>query len=138
MKDFNKIVDEAKAVFFKNRNFLYAKDFLYDFINDKLIPCDVKRSSNGACVSFIEYATVFDTDDIFALIEEEYSYDGTEECYSKFVDRVEKIFVEWFDTFYNFVTGMEYDPISDRYISKYGDIDVIGTRIAAEYEGLMY
>ena len=126
MKTFNEKREEAKNEFFMNYNFLYAKDFLYDFLNDKLIPCDEKRSSSDSFVSFKEYATAFDTDDIFALIEEEYSYDGTKESFHKFVQRVSKIFDDWFEKFYNNVTNTNYSTT------------LCGEYIHAEYEGLGY
>ena len=128
MRSFNEIRENAKNVFFENYNFLYAKDFLYDFINDELIPCDVKRSSNGSFVSFIEYATAFDTPDIFYLIEKEYSYDGTKDSLNKFVLKLSKIFDEWFEKFYYNITN----TLTDYPKTLYGDY------IHAEFEGLMY
>lgn len=120
MKTFNEKREEAKNEFFMNYNFLYAKDFLYDFVDYKLIPCDEKRSSSDSFISFKEYATVFDTDDIFALIEE--NYDNKIES----IPKLAKIFDDWFEKFYNNITNTDYPKT------------LYGEYIHAEYEGLMY
>ena len=120
MKSFNEKKAEAENVFFENYNFLYAKDFLYDFVNDELIPCDKKSSSHDSFVSFVEFATVDDTDDIFYLIEE--NYDGKMESILKLA----KIFDDWFDNFYDYITNTEYPKT------------LYGEYIHAEYEGLCY
>lgn len=101
MKTFDEKKAEAENVFFENYNFLHAKDFLYDFVNDEMIPCDKKSSSHDSFVSFVEFATVDDTADIFYLIEE--IYDGTMESIFKLV----KIFDDWFDNFYDYITNTE-------------------------------
>ena len=122
MKSFNEKKTEAENVFFENYNFLYAKDFLYDFINDELIPCDVKRSSNGSFISLVEYATVFDTDDIYYLIEE--NYDDKMES----IPKLARIFDDWFEKFYDNITNTLTNYPKTLY----------GNYIHAEYEGLMY
>lgn len=122
MKSFNEKKTEAENVFFENYNFLHAKDFLYDFINDELIPCDVQRSSNGSFISLVEYATVFDTDDIFYLIEE--NYDDK----MKSIPKLARIFDDWFEKFYDNITNTLTNYPKTLY----------GNYIHAEYEGLMY
>ena len=111
MKTFNEIREDAKNVFFDNHNFLYAKDFLYDFIDNKLIPCDVQIISNGSFISFIEYSYAFDTDDIFGLIEE--NYDDKMES----IPKLSKIFDDWFEKFYYNITN----TLTDYPKTIYGD-----------------
>ena len=121
MKNFNEKRDEAKAVFFENYNFLHCYDFLYDFRYNELIPCvDNNNISHDSYVSFVEYATVFDTAEIFYLIEE--NYDGKMES----IPKLAKIFDDWFEKFYNNITNSEYPT------TLYGDY------IHTDYEGLCY
>ena len=94
-KNFEQAKSDAKKVFFKNRNFLYAKDFLYDFLQDNLIAIDYKEKSDaGRYGSFSDYAKVYHADDIFELIKA--NYDGKRGC----IQRLSKIFDKWFEAFY--------------------------------------
>ena len=109
MTNFEKIRNEAKKVFFKNKNFYECLDFMFDFKDNKLIPCyndDVK--SNGSCVSFAEYGYISGINkDITSLILKEY-YES-EEDYTNFVKRVEKLFDDSFEEFYYNIMNMNVD-----------------------------
>ena len=122
MRNFNEIREDAKNVFFENYNFLKCYDFLYDLKNNELIPCDKSSRSHDSYISFIEYATVFDTAEINYLIEENYNDDDKMES----IPKLSKIFDDWFEKFYNNITNSEYPT------TLYGDY------IHAEYVGLCY
>ena len=116
MKTFNEKREEAKKVFFKNRNFLYARDFLYDFLGDKLIPIEYKEKSDaGRYGSFSDYAKVYHADDIFELIKA--NYDGKRGC----IQRLSKIFDEWFETFYSTMrnNGFPANDLGRLFIEQY-------------------